>query len=105
MIDLDKEIELYKAKAAFYKSRKIQEYYDTARELEFVVETLEKLRSERPQGEWINLGINNENRTFYKCSKCGFVVLDFPETVNTTYPFCTCGADMRKGVIQNESSS
>lgn len=52
-VDLDKEIKLYKAKAAFYKSRKIQEYDDTARELNFVVELLEKLRSERLQNEWI----------------------------------------------------
>ena len=52
--------------------------------------------AERPQGEWIEFGVNNQG-TYYKCSKCGFVVRDFPETINTTYPFCTCGAKMRKG--------
>ena len=65
---------------------------DGERELQNVLE------DQRPKGEWVKLGVNN-NRTFYKCSKCGFVVLvRDSETVNTTYPFCTCGADMRGGV-------
>lgn len=51
-VDLDREIELYKSKVAFYESQNTHGEYDvTARELKFVVETLEKLRSERLQGE------------------------------------------------------
>lgn len=55
MIDLDKEIELYKSKVAFYESQNTRgEYAVTVRELKFVVETLEALRSERSQGDLIS---------------------------------------------------
>lgn len=51
-VDLDKEIGLYKSKVAFYESQNTRgEYAVTARELKFVVELLEKLRSECLQGE------------------------------------------------------
>lgn len=47
MIDLDKEIELYKSKVAFYESQNTRgEYKVTVRELKYVVELLETLRSE-----------------------------------------------------------
>lgn len=55
MIDLDKDIELYKSKVAFYESQNTRgEYAVTVRELKFVVETLEALRSERSQGDLIS---------------------------------------------------
>lgn len=47
MIDLDKDIELYKSKVAFYESQNTRgEYEVTVRELKYVVELLETLRSE-----------------------------------------------------------
>lgn len=55
MIDLDKDIELYKSKVAFYESQNTRgEYAVTVQELKFVVETLEALRSERSQGDLIS---------------------------------------------------
>ena len=55
MVDLDKDIELYKSKVAFYESQNTRgEYAVTVRELKFVVETLEALRSERSQGDLIS---------------------------------------------------
>lgn len=55
MIDLDKDIELYKSKVAFYESQNTRgEYAVTVRELKFVVETLEALRAERSQGDLIS---------------------------------------------------
>ena len=55
MIDLDKDIELYKSKVAFYESQNTRgEYAVTVRELKFVVETLEALRAERSQGDYIS---------------------------------------------------
>lgn len=44
---------------------------------------------ERPQGEWIDSGLE------YKCSKCG-VRYDIDITEITDFKFCpNCGADMR----------
>lgn len=43
-----------------------------------------KGREERPQGEWIRL-----SSRLYKCKNCGFIT-------DVKYPFCHCGADMRK---------
>lgn len=55
MIDLDKDIELYKSKVAFYESQNTRgEYAVTVRELKFVVEILEALRSERTSGDCIS---------------------------------------------------
>lgn len=46
----------------------------------------------RPKGEWIKI---DEEWYDYKCSVCG-------EKVRRLYPFCHCGADMRK-VVKNET--
>lgn len=47
MIDLDAEIELYKSKVAFYESQNTRgEYAVTVRELTYVIETLESVRTE-----------------------------------------------------------
>lgn len=68
MIDLDKEIELYKSKVAFYESQNTRgEYAVTVRELKFVVETLEALRSERSQGDLISRSALKEQ--FLKAGK------------------------------------
>ena len=44
----------------------------------------------RPKGEWIKI---DEEWCDYKCSVCG-------EKVKRLYPFCHCGADMRKGGVE-----
>lgn len=86
-VDLDREIELYKSKVAFYESQNTHGEYDvTARELKFVVETLEKLSSERTRGdlisrEWLKDAFDNlcchnckicrnfrNEDSFYKCN-------------------------------------
>ena len=68
MIDLDKEIELYKSKVAFYESQNTRgEYAVTVRELKFVVETLKALRSERSQGDLISRSALKEQ--FIKAGK------------------------------------
>ena len=55
MIDLDKDIELYKSKVAFYESQNTRgEYNVTVRELKYVIETLETLRSEIKTGDLIS---------------------------------------------------
>ena len=58
---------------------------------------------ERPQGEWI-MQRHDLDGCFYTCSNCGRMIrvslfIDDPEDNETLadYPFCHCGADMRKG--------
>ena len=57
----------------------------------------------RPQGEWI-MQRHDLDGCFYTCSNCGRMIrvslfIDDPEDNETLadYPFCHCGADMRKG--------
>lgn len=49
---------------------------------------------ERPNGEWVAddwiRDVNGEFCRLYSCSKCGYKAIKH-------YPFCVCGADMRKG--------
>lgn len=59
---------------------------------------------ERTQGEWVkvkeermSVDMSGEIVTRYKCSKCGRVIATFPSKLAEYYPFCHCGADMRKG--------
>ena len=97
MIDLDKEIELYKSKVAFYESQNTRgEYAVTVRELKYVVEILEALCSVRPQGEWIKSTehMRGTITTIYKCSECGRTIATMPNKLDE-YPFCHCGARMR----------
>ena len=58
---------------------------------------------ERLQGEWI-MQRHDLDGCFYTCSNCGRMIrvplfIDDPEDNETLadYPFCHCGADMRKG--------
>ena len=60
--------------------------------------------NEKPQGEWVkvkeermSIDMSGEIVTRYKCSKCGRVITTFPSKLAEYYPFCHCGADMRKG--------
>ena len=54
-------------------------------------------------GEWIkvkedrmSIDMSGELITVYKCSKCGRLIATLPSKL-ADYPFCHCGADMRKG--------
>ena len=52
---------------------------------------------ERKKGKWIEL--TNTNHT-YVCSACGRMLVNITDGKNMVmknYPFCHCGADMRKG--------
>jgi hypothetical protein len=58
--------------------------------------------AQRPQGEWIkvkeermSIDMSGEIVTRYKCSKCGRTITILPSKL-TDYPFCHCGAEMRK---------
>jgi predicted RNA-binding Zn-ribbon protein involved in translation (DUF1610 family) len=48
----------------------------------------------RKTGKWIQF----PNHMAYKCSECGRVIqtTDGQRNVSKHYPFCHCGADMRK---------
>lgn len=50
---------------------------------------------ERPKGEWLY-----EYDDFYHCSRCGHVVCTEWDnlSLNKDFPFCHCGADMRKEI-------
>lgn len=57
---------------------------------------------EQKKGEWIELTNTNHS---YVCSVCGRMlvnVTDGKNTVTKNYPFCHCGADMRKGEDKKE---
>ncbi len=56
-----------------------------------------------PRGEWIkvkeermSIDMSGEIVTRYKCSICGRYIVTLPSKL-ADYPFCHCGADMRKG--------
>ena len=64
---------------------------------------LANIETERPQGEWIkvkeermSIDMSGEIATRYKCSKCGRPITILPSKL-ADYPFCHCGAEMRKG--------
>lgn len=59
---------------------------------------------ERPTGEWIFIDILEDDNfpmdkgsKIYECSVCGRRIWTFCEDLTDFYPFCHCGADMRKG--------
>jgi DNA-directed RNA polymerase subunit RPC12/RpoP len=63
-------------------------------------EELQKVIAEkRPQGEWKLIANDTVNLEYiYKCSECGREVRVYNASKLTDiYPFCHCGADMRKG--------
>lgn len=49
---------------------------------------------ERPKGEWKLISMGLEYK--YQCSLCGRTISTTPMFL-ADYPFCHCGADMRKG--------
>jgi len=54
-----------------------------------------KALEERPQGEWKEITKGIDSNT-YECPFCGRLInCDKPRL--KLYPFCHCGADMRKG--------
>ena len=58
-----------------------------------------KERLARPKGEWEFVAVDTVyDRFIYKCSECGRVIdVHSREDLKFSYPFCHCGADMRKG--------
>lgn len=52
----------------------------------------------RPQGEWLNNGVG-----CFKCSICGRGIATSISENNPSkdYPFCHCGAEMKKGGKRN----
>lgn len=51
---------------------------------------------ERPRGKWI-LQYRCLEGDFYTCSQCKRMILVDPKESLSDYPYCHCGADMRKG--------
>ena len=66
--------------------------YDTemTKALNLAIKALE----ERPQGKWIKFEAGHCTN-FFKCSLCGRIINTIKEKP-CDYPFCHCGADMRK---------
>lgn len=52
--------------------------------------------AERSKGEWKLSVISKSGIDWYKCSVCGREIHTTEEMLKD-YPFCHCGADMRKG--------
>lgn len=57
----------------------------------------------KQEGKWIkvkeermSIDMSGEIVTRYKCSECGRMIAILPSRL-VDYPFCHCGADMRKG--------
>jgi len=65
-----------------------------------VIKVGDLMKCERPKGEWI-MQLHTLEGEFYTCSICGrpIRVSSYVEDNETLkdYPFCHCGADMRKG--------
>lgn len=64
----------------------------------------DKVLDERPQGEWVFIDILEDDNfpmdkgsEIYECSVCGRRIWTFSKDLTIFYPFCHCGADMRKG--------
>lgn len=60
----------------------------------------------RPKGTWkkvkeerCSVDMSGEIATRYKCSECGRTITILPSKL-ADYPFCHCGADMRKGGLE-----
>lgn len=79
---------------------------DNAPTVELVNDS-QRLVKELVKGEWVkvkeermSVDMSGEIVTRYKCSKCGRVIATFPNKLADYYPFCHCGADMRKGGVE-----
>ena len=74
---------------------KMKEYVEQAK-----AEILSEYKIERPKGEWISDGYGH----FYKCSICGREIeTEAFENPEWNYPFCHCGAEMRKEKTDGKS--
>ena len=64
-----------------------------------VIDNAPAVEPERPKGKWEHIPDDtNKQRVVYKCSECGRVIdVYYREDLDFSYPFCHCGADMRKG--------
>ncbi|MBO6215542.1 MAG: hypothetical protein J6N76_08400, partial [Lachnospiraceae bacterium] len=52
---------------------------------------------ERPTGKWLENKGKDLRDCFYTCSQCGRAINVICGETLADYPFCHCGADMRKG--------
>lgn len=119
MHELDREVELADDWKTAHKIANVVKYFPTAdvvekdevirklNEIERRVDELEKrvavleqelasILRENVHGEWIPTGQYSHS---YKCSVCGrtlFNITDGAKNVSKHYPFCHCGAEMRK---------
>ena len=82
-----------------FDKEQLQEIVDKA-VAEFVAD------NKRPEGDWIKVkeermmvDMSGEIVTRYKCSECGRMIAILPSKL-ADYPFCHCGADMRKGSVK-----
>ncbi len=57
---------------------------------------------ERPQGEWIKES-NSKTTDIYRCSVCKRSIMLCKGADLTKYPFCHCGADMKRKEKKNEN--
>lgn len=63
-----------------------------------------RLLEEKTQGEWIKVTKAGTVPVEYICSLCRRKIYDYYELttpIDEFYPFCHCGADMRKGGTEN----
>lgn len=68
------------------------------RGMDYILDKIDSLPTikKRKKGEWIEL--TNTNHT-YVCSVCGRMLVNISDGKNKVaknYPFCHCGADMRR---------
>lgn len=56
---------------------------------------IKALQNERPHGKWVHNGITIDGFDTYCCSICGRHIVVFSSLLQSKYPFCNCGADMR----------
>ena len=55
---------------------------------------------ERPQGDWEFYEDDSDDTgmAYYRCSVCGRLIHAEEAKLLKNYPFCHCGANMRKGI-------
>ncbi len=71
--------------------------YETIDKVIKGIESQPTIKPERKKGKWINKTIQKRMEYDYSCSECGrHVSVMRGYDVRIVYPFCHCGADMRK---------
>ena len=73
--------------------RKQYNRYEITHSIDLAIKALE---NEKPKGEW-QLVDEGEYINYYTCSICGRGLISSADGLVESFPFCHCGADMRKG--------